>query len=199
MTTVLTIETSIFSEGSRSSALIASTLDKLEETRGPIEVIRRNFVKQPVPHLDEVTFAAFNTPADERSAAQQTLVDLSDSLIAEIRQADVIVLGLPMYNFGLPSSLKAYFDQIARAGQTFRYTDKGPIGMLEDRPVYILATRGGRYQGTSRDNQTPYIMQFLGFIGLTDLRFVYAEGLAMSESVDQSFDLVREQIGKLAA
>ena len=140
MTTVLTIETSIFSAGSRSSALVASTLEKLEETRGPIEVIRRNFAKQPVPHLDEVTFAAFNTPVDERSAAQQELVDLSDSLIAEIRRADVIVLGLPMYNFGLPSSLKAYFDQIARAGQTFRYTDKGPVGMLEDRPVYILAT-----------------------------------------------------------
>ena len=140
-----------------------------------------------------------STTQSGQSAAQQELVDLSDSLIAEIRQADVIVLGLPMYNFGLPSSLKAYFDQIARAGQTFRYTDKGPVGMLEDRPVYILATRGGRYQGTSRDNQTPYIMQFLGFIGLTDLRFVYAEGLAMSETGDRSFDQAHEQIDKLAA
>jgi len=199
MTTVLTIETSIFSDNSQSTALIASVLDKLADTQGPIKVIRRNFVKQPVPHLDEATFVAFNTPANERSETQQALVEYSDRLIAEIRQADVIVLGLPMYNFGVPSSLKAYFDQIARAGQTFRYTDQGPLGMLEDRPVYILATRGGRYQGTPQDSQTSFIEQFLGFVGLKDLRFVYAEGLAMSEARDQSIDLAIDQIDKLAA
>ena len=199
MTTVLTIETSIFSGASQSSALIASVLEKLAETRGPINVIKRNFVDQPVPHLDEATFAAFNTPPVERSAGQQALVDFSDRLIAEIRQADVIVLGLPMYNFGVPSSLKAYFDQIARAGETFRYTDQGPVGLLEDRPVYIVATRGGRYQGTPQDNQTPFVKQFLGFIGLKDLRFIYAEGLAMSEARDRSIALADEQISRLAA
>jgi len=199
MTTVLSIETSIFSGNSQSSALIASVLEKLEQKHGPIELNRRNFVKQPVPHLDEATFTAFNTPVAERSAAQQSLVDFSDSLIAEIRQADVIVLGLPMYNFGMPSSLKAYFDQIARAGETFRYTDKGPVGMLEDRPVYVLATRGGRYQGTPQDNQTPFVRQFFGFIGLKDLRFVYAEGLAMSATREQSIEQAHEQISRLAA
>ena len=199
MTTVLTLETSIFPESSQSSALIASVLDNLAESSGPIEVIRRNFANQPVPHLDEATFAAFNTPADERSPAQHALVEFSDRLITEVRQAEVIVLGMPMYNFGVPSNLKAYFDQIARAGQTFRYTEQGPVGMLEDRPVYIVATRGGRYQDTPQDHQTPYIKQFLGFVGLKDLRFVYAEGLAMTDGRDRSIDLAREQIGKLAA
>ena len=199
MTTVLSIETSIFSGSSQSSALIASMLANLEQKYGSIELTRRNFVKQPVPHLDEATFAAFNTPVGERSEAQQTLVDFSDSLIDEIRQADVIVLGLPMYNFGMPSSLKAYFVQIARAGETFRYTDKGPLGMLRDRPVYVLATRGGRYQDTPQDNQTPFVRQFFGFVGLKDLRFVYAEGLAMSELRDQSIELAQAQIERLAA
>ena len=102
-------------------------------------------------------------------------------LISEVVDADVIVMGVPMYNFGVPSVLKAYFDHIARAGITFRYTASGPVGLLEDRPVYILAARGGLYAGTPNDSQTPFIRSFLGFIGLKDVHFVYAEGLNMGD------------------
>ena len=91
-------------------------------------------------------------------------------------------MGVPMYNFGVPSVLKAYFDHIARAGITFRYTANGPVGLLEDRPVYILAARGGLYAGTPNDSQTPFIRSFLGFIGLKDVHFVYAEGLNMGDN-----------------
>jgi FMN-dependent NADH-azoreductase len=199
MTKVLTIETSIFSEPSQSTALIDLVLEQLRESSGPLEVIRRNFVSQPVPHLDEERFSAFNTEENERTQRQQDLVSYSDTLISEISGADVIVLGLPMYNFGAPSSLKAYFDQIARAGHTFRYTEKGPVGMLEDRPVYVVATRGGQYRDTPNDHQVPYIKQFLGFIGLEDLRFIYAEGLAMSDARERSLELAHEQIQELAA
>lgn len=109
-------------------------------------------------------------------------MDYSDILIKEIREADILVFGVPMYNFGIPSTLKAYFDHIARAGVTFRYTDQGPEGLIDDRPVYILAARGGLYAGTANDTQTPYLRTFLGFLGLKDLRFIYAEGLNMGEA-----------------
>lgn len=95
-------------------------------------------------------------------------------------------MGVPMYNFGVPSVLKAYFDHIARAGITFRYTANGPVGLLEDRPVYILAARGGLYAGTANDSQTPFIRSFLGFIGLKNLHFVYAEGLNMGDNQKES-------------
>jgi FMN-dependent NADH-azoreductase len=97
-----------------------------------------------------------------------------------LKAADVVVLAVPMYNFGIPSTLKAYFDHVARAGVTFRYTDKGPVGMLTGKQAFVFAARGGRYFGTALDSQTPYLRQFLGFVGITDVEFVYAEGLSIS-------------------
>ena len=103
-------------------------------------------------------------------------------LIDELKRADVIVLGLPMYNFGLPSTLKAYFDHVARAGITFRYTEEGPVGLVTRKKVYVFAARGGLYAGTPRDTQTQYVRDFLAFLGMNDVEFVYAEGLAVNET-----------------
>jgi FMN-dependent NADH-azoreductase len=97
-----------------------------------------------------------------------------------LRRAVVIVLGLPLYNFGVPSSLKAYFDHIARAGITFKYTEKGPVGLLTGKKVYVFAARGGMYVGTPLDTQTSYVRDFLRFLGMDNVEFVYAEGLAIS-------------------
>jgi FMN-dependent NADH-azoreductase len=113
---------------------------------------------------------------------QNQVVAYSDGLIDELKEADVIVLGLPMYNFGVPSMLKAYFDHVARAGVTFSYTATGPVGLLAGKKAYVLATRGGFYAGTPRDTQTAYVRDFLAFLGITDVEFVYAEGLAISEA-----------------
>ena len=107
-------------------------------------------------------------------------------MIAELKSADVIVLAVPLYNFGVPSTLKAYFDHIARAGVTFRYTDKGPVGLLTGKNAIVFATRGGRYAGTPLDSQTPYLNAFLAFLGITDVEFVYAEGLAISEAAREA-------------
>ena len=104
---------------------------------------------------------------------------LDDALIAEIQAHDTIVLGVPMYNFGVPAQLKNWIDAIARAGVTFRYTEGGPEGLLKDRKVYVALARGGRYRDTAADSQVPYLKTVLGFLGLTDLHFMYAEGLAM--------------------
>ncbi len=104
---------------------------------------------------------------------------LDDVLIAEVKAADVIVLGVPMYNFGVPAQLKNWIDAIARAGVTFRYTEQGPVGLLAGRRVYVALARGGRYRETPADSQVPYLKTLLGFLGMTDVHFIYAEGLNM--------------------
>jgi FMN-dependent NADH-azoreductase len=142
----------------------------------------RDLAKAPVPHLDANRFGAFVAKPDERTTEQIAVVGYSDTLVAELKGADVIVLAVPLYNFGIPSTLKAYFDHIARAGVTFRYTDKGPVGLLTGKRAIVFATRGGHYAGTALDSQTPYLRAFLGFVGITDVEFVYAEGLAISEA-----------------
>ncbi|ROT98909.1 FMN-dependent NADH-azoreductase [Marinobacter sp. R17] len=186
MKNILVITASIFGQDGQSSQLVKHTLDQLRETHGEIRTTYRDLAAEPVPHLDASRFGAFITGADDRDGHQQQVVDYSDSLIQEIKDADAIVMGVPMYNFGIPSGLKAYFDHIARSGVTFRYTENGPVGLLEDRPVYVLAARGGIYAGTPNDSQTPYIRSFLGFLGLTDLHFVYAEGLNMGDEKKES-------------
>jgi FMN-dependent NADH-azoreductase len=177
MTKVLQINTSIHSEAATSSRLASEFTDALAE-RGAA-VVTRDLAREPVPHLDAARFAAFVTKPEERTPDQQAVAAYSDGLIAEIRDADVVVIGLPMYNFGVPSQLKAYFDHIARAGATFRYTETGPVGLLTGKKGYVFATRGGVHAGTPIDTETAYVRDFLRFLGIGEVEFVYAEGLAL--------------------
>ncbi len=181
MTTLLQINASINSDSSQSSRLanqfVAAFLERRPETK---IVVRDVVAAEAVPHLNAERFGAFIAKPDDRSAAQRAVVAYSDTLINELKQADAIVLGLPMYNFGVPSQLKAYFDHIARAGETFKYTEKGPVGLLAGKKAFVFAARGGLYAGTPLDTQTSYVRDFLRFIGMTDVEFVYAEGLALS-------------------
>jgi FMN-dependent NADH-azoreductase len=179
MSTILHLTSSIFGENGVSSRLADEfVVAQRIESPGTV-VIRRDLSKDPVPHLDAERFGAFVAKPGTRTPAQQAALEFSDGLIAELRAADTIVLGLPMYNFGLPSQLKAYFDHVARAGVTFKYTDKGALGLLTGKKAYVFAARGGLYKGTPRDTQTTYVRDFLGFLGVTDVEFVYAEGLAV--------------------
>ena len=179
MKTVLQINSSLFGDQGQSSKLAASLIERLIE-RGD-RLIRRDLAAEPVPHLTAERFAAFTTAEADRTEAQREVASYSERLIDELRAADVIVLGLPMYNFGVPSSLKAYFDHIARSGLTFRYTAQGPQGLLTGKKAYVMAARGGLYRGSPLDTETTYVRDFLAFIGITDVEFVYAEGLAISE------------------
>ena len=181
MKTLLQIKSSLNGDDGQSSYLSNQFVQRWKAQHPDGQVVVRDLAANPVPHLDGKRFNAFLTPADKRSAQEQKIVDYSDELIAEIKSADVIALGLPMYNFGIPSTLKAYFDHIARSGVTFRYTAEGPEGLLPNIPVYILAARGGIYQGTQADSQTGYMQTFLAFLGLKNTQFIYAEGLAMGE------------------
>ena len=178
MKTILQLNSSILGADSRSTQLAERLVAGLAGDGASVVV--RDLARHPVPHLDAERFGAFlsKNPSDKE---KETLA-LSNALIDELRRADVVVLGLPMYNFGVPSQLKAYFDHIARAGVTFRYTEKGPVGLLTGKKAYVAATRGGLYAGTKLDTQTGYVRDFLAFLGIADVEFVYAEGLAISEA-----------------
>ncbi len=186
MTNLLQINTSIYNGSGESSQLARQFVAAYRDSHPDTQLRERDVAAvEFVPHLDAERFGAFIAKPEERSSAQQAVVEYSDMLIEELKQADVIVIGLPMYNFGVPSQLKAYFDHIARAGVTFRYTDKGPVGMLTGKKAYVFATRGGVYAGTALDTQTSYVRDFLRFVGIDDVSFIYAEGLAMSAQYKQ--------------
>jgi FMN-dependent NADH-azoreductase len=178
MKTILQLNTSLNGEHGLSSRLASEFSAALAGATGA-SVVVRDLARQPPPHLTAERVAAFATPAAERTLEQRRHVAESDALIEELRRAEVLAIGLPMYNFGVPSTLKAWIDHVARAGVTFRYTAQGPVGLLGGRKAYVFATRGGRYAGTDADLQTAYLRRFLGFIGIDDVEFIYAEGLAL--------------------
>jgi FMN-dependent NADH-azoreductase len=179
MKTLLQIQSSLFNGSGQSSTLSREFVEAWSAAHPGSRVIKRDLAADPVPHLTAERFQAFLAAPAARTPEQQAIAGYSDALIEELRAADVIVIGLPMYNFGVPSTLKAYFDHVARAGITFRYTEKGPQGLLTGKKVYVFATRGGLYEGSPLDTQTAYVRDFLRFLGLDDVEFVYAEGLAM--------------------
>jgi FMN-dependent NADH-azoreductase len=193
MATLLQINSSLFGDNGNSSLLGQEFVQRWKAQNPTGEVVLRDFAKEDVPHLDATRVQALFTPAENRTPEQQAVVDYSDKIIAEINAADVIVIGVPLYNFGVPSTLKAYFDHIARAGVTFKYTETGPEGLLEDKPVYVIATRGGVHKGQPTDTQTQFLSNFLRFVGLKDVHFIYAEGLNMGQK-ELAFDEAKKAI-----
>jgi FMN-dependent NADH-azoreductase len=179
MSNVLLIHSSVFGENSQSLGLARDFLKRYSHR----SVVERALTPQTMPHLDGETFAAMGTPAGEHTSSQRAAAALSDKLIAELEAADTIVLAVPMYNFSIPSTLKAWIDHVARRGRTFLYTEKGPEGLLKGKRVFVLVARGGVYSkgapAAAFDFQEPYLRTVLGFLGLTEVTFVYLEGLAM--------------------
>ncbi|HET9700392.1 MAG TPA: NAD(P)H-dependent oxidoreductase [Burkholderiales bacterium] len=200
MSTLLQINTSLFSNQGQSSQLADQFVAAWRAKNPHGRVVVRDLAEHPVPHLDGARFLSFLADPAARTPEQQSVVAYSDALIGELKDAGTIVLGLPMYNFGIPSTLKAYFDHIARAGVTFRYTDKGAVGLLTGKRAVVFASRGGRYAGTPLDTQTGYVRDFLRFIGIEDVEFVYAEGLAMGEETKAAaLAGARRELQRLAA
>lgn len=200
MKTLLQLNSSIFSSGGHSSQLADDFVAAWLINNPDTQVVIRDLANDPLPHLDAQRVSAFFTQSAARTPEQQVYVAESDTLIAELKQAEVIVIGLPMYNFGIPSTLKAYFDQIARAGVTFRYIETGPEGLLTGKKAYVFATRGGLYAGTPLDSQTNYVRDFLNFLGIANVEFVYAEGLNMGEQTkDMALAGAQQRLAELAA
>jgi FMN-dependent NADH-azoreductase len=170
-----------------SSARIENSLVERIRTDHPEATLTvRDLSRTPHPSLDESALQALFTPADRRTPEHNARVALDDALIAEIQAADVVVLGVPMYNFGVPAQLKNWIDAISRAGVTFRYTEKGPEGLLKGKKVYVALTRGGNYRNTPADTQVPYLKTVFNFLGLADVHFVYAEGLSLGATAEQT-------------
>lgn len=182
---ILQINSSARSEGSQSTRLANSIVERLKAGQTDASVTVRDLASQPHPALDEAALGALFTPAEQRTAEQNARVALDDALIAQVQAADVVVLGVPMYNFGVPTQLKNWIDAIARAKVTFQYTANGPEGLLTGKKVYVALTRGGFYRDTAADSQVPYLKMVLGFLGMKDVEFVYAEGLAMGPEAEQ--------------
>lgn len=182
---ILQINSSARADQSQSTRLAASIVERLQRANPHARLTVRDLGRTPHPELGESALAALFTPADQRTPEQAARVALDDALIAELQAADVVVLGVPMYNFGVSSQLKNWIDAIARSGVTFRYTDKGPVGLVQGKKVYVALTRGGLYRNTPADTQVPYLTNVFAFLGMTDVQFIYAEGLAMGPEAEQ--------------
>jgi len=197
MTSILAIFSSLNGEKGNSTILANDYLASRSAAEA-VTITKLDVAELALEHLTGEEMQAWMTNEDERNEGQKAMAARSDALVAQVLSADEIVLAVPMYNFGIPSSLKAYFDRIARAGMTFKYTETGPVGLLEGKNATVFAARGGMYQGSALDTQTPYLTHFLNFIGINEIKFVYAEGLNMGEvQAKDSFASARSKIIEL--
>jgi FMN-dependent NADH-azoreductase len=181
MSKVLVLKSSILAGYSQSSQLADFYIEQAK-AQGK-EVTVRDLAANPIPVLDGELVGAMRPSDTPLSPRQQEALDLSDELIAELQAHDEIVIAAPMYNFNIPTQLKNYFDLIARAGVTFRYTEAGPEGLVKGKTAVVISSRGGIHKDTPTDLLTPYVKLFLGFIGITDVEFVFAEGIAYGPEV----------------
>ena len=186
MAKLLQINSSVFSDQGVSSQLADSFVAEWSRLNPGAEVVRRDLAADPIPHMDGARLKALMTAETDRTEEQARTVALSDRLIGELQEADILVLGAPMYNFSVPSQLKSWFDRVARAGVTFRYTESGPEGLLSGKEAYIFTSRGGVHKDRPSDNVVPFVRQFLAFLGIVDVEIIYAEGLNMGDAVRES-------------
>ena len=186
--TVLQLDASPAGEASVSRELTASIAEAIVARSPGATLVRRDLVAEPVPHLDTAALAALRPPAGTPSAdeAVAAAAALNEALVQEFLAADVVVVGAPMYNFSIPTQLKAWIDRVAQAGRTFRYTAAGPEGLAGDKKVVVVSSRGGRYAGqaleAALDHQEAYLRTVFGFFGITDLTIVRAEGVSLGEA-----------------
>jgi len=183
---ILQVNSSARLDSSFSTRLANGLVARLRTEHPAASLTVRDLARTPHPALDEPALQALFTPAEQRTPEHHARVAQDDALIAELQAADVVVLGVPMYNFGVPAGLKNWIDAISRAKVTFRYTEKGPEGLLTGKKVYVVLTRGGQYRNTPADSQVPYLKTLLTFLGMTDVSFIYAEGLAMGPQAEQA-------------
>ncbi len=209
MTKVLIIDSAATGEQSVSRKLTGELAEQIRRRVPDAQIVSRDVGRAPIPHLTEDTVGAIRGgPADTDAAA--AALALSDTLVAELKSADVIVIGAPMYNFGMPSTLKAWFDHVLRARVTFRYTAEGPEGLVKGKHAVVVEARAGLYSegpAAAMDHQEPHIRTLLGFMGITDVTYVRAEKLAggpeaasaaIAEAIEQLDGIVRTELALAA-
>lgn len=194
MMQVLTIQSSLFGTNGVTSTLLQQLTQQWSKLTETVNFTHRDVSTDPLPHLDAALLQSLATENQQRTAAQQALVSQADQLIAELQRADVLVLTAPLYNFNIPSTLKAWFDHIARAKVTFRYTEQGPEGLLQGKKALILMATGGVEPNSPADIASPYLKLMLNFIGITDIEFVYAAGVNRSQHKEQAMHAATQQL-----
>ena len=193
MNNIIHLDSSILGENSVSRQLTAQVVKHINQGQEATTYI--DLAQQQLPLLDGFTVGSFFTPEEDRNAQQQAIATISDKLIAQLKAADIIVIGAAMYNFTVPTQLKTYFDLVARAGLTFQYTDTGPKGLLENKTAYLVVSSGGDHRGQASDFVTPYVKLMLGFMGITDIHVITAAGTAMDK--DAALTSAQEAISAL--
>jgi FMN-dependent NADH-azoreductase len=196
MKRILFIHSSLFGDDSASTSIARSLVERMLDDHPGSEVTRIDLAELALPHLDGEEFKSWTTPDGQRDARQADLAARSDRLIEQLLAHDTLVLAVPMYNFGVPSTLKAWIDRVARAGKTFSYTSDGPVGLVKDMQAYLVFARGGIYRNTPQDTQTGYLKSVLGLMGIGVAETIYAEGLNMGDdkrekSMAHALDRVR--------
>lgn len=198
MAKVLVVESSARRADSVSRQLTADFVRQWQAAHPEDAIQVRDLARDPLPHLDAALLGGWMTAAEQQSSEERDALARSEHLTQELLDADVLVLAAPMYNFAIPSSLKAWLDHVLRAGVTFRYTANGPEGLLTGKRAVVLTARGGIYAGSGLDHQEPYLRQVLGFIGITQVEFVHAEGLNMGgDTAQQGLNSARARIAAL--
>ncbi|MHA6493984.1 FMN-dependent NADH-azoreductase [Pseudomonas borbori] len=199
MSNVLVIESSARQQGSISRQLTQQFIANWQAANPADQITVRDLAVEQVPHLDANLLGGWMTPAQEQSEAERAALVRSNLLTDELIAADVLVLAAPMYNFAIPSTLKAWLDHVLRAGVTFKYTETGPQGLLSGKRAFVLTARGGIYAGGSMDHQEPYLRQALAFIGIHDVSFIHAEGLNLGgESMERGLSEAKAQIAAVS-
>lgn len=191
MSRVLALKSSILGDNSQSNKLVEEFIKNVAQDKLTV----RDLAAKPLPVLDLTVATALRSTGD-LSQEQQDVLSLSNTLIEEVKAADTLVIAAPMYNFTIPTQLKNWIDLIARAGVTFKYTENGVQGLFENKKAIVVTTRGGVHKDTATDNVTPYLRTVLGFVGITEVEFVYAEALNMGE--DAAAKGITEAQSKLA-
>jgi FMN-dependent NADH-azoreductase len=181
MKRILFIHSSLFNEDSASTQIAQSLVERVVEENPGSDVTRIDLANNALPHLGADEFNSWLAPDDQRDQTQMALASRSDTLIDQLLSHDTLVLAVPMYNLGIPSTLKAWIDRVSRAGKTFRYTAEGPVGMVENMQAYLVFARGGIYRDTPLDTQTGYLTSVLGLMGIETVETIFAEGLNMGE------------------
>ena len=195
---LLFVRASIFGANGQSSQLADTFVQRFLKTHPGSKVVVRDVQTPPLPHLDAATFLAFSKAADARTPEEVGRLRLSDELIGELETATDLLIAMPLYNFGVPSAFKAWIDHVTRAQRTFRVGARGAEGMLGHiQHCWVIAARGGQYQGTPRENQVPYLTTMLGFLGIPAPTFVFAEAMLRPDLKDDSLAKARDAIAQL--
>ena len=199
MSRVLIIESSARQQDSVSRQLTQQFISQWQAAHPADQITVRDLAINPVPHLDSTLLGGWMKPAEQRNEIEQQALERSNQLTDELVEADVLVLAAPMYNFAIPSTLKAWFDHVLRAGVTFKYGETGPQGLLTGKRAYVLTARGGIYAGSSLDHQEPYLRQVLGFVGIHDVTFIHAEGLNMGgDFLEKGLNQAKAKLAQVA-